>query len=317
MDEQPPIFTENNTLPPAEPLKQRNKMSPKRRRAILIVIIVVLAVGIIASLLLTNKTVQDAIANITGKTATSGPSTAAELVTEAKTKLAASSNAIDLINSQAPLYIPDGYDFYAPPVTSSGFQATTEQATRDANVTALKEYLIGLNYKQSGNKATGDDISVDESYLYRGDKIVCSMQIGTTEVIDETGEDTNKAYFTLLTCADISTYTATLDALKPFYDAYRASDKDTKDTPGFNVAQIKDSATSGYKIAQVAMSTSYTALAGGFTGLFYQTPDATWHYVDGGQDVLSCNDYSTTDSKKAFLGERCVNKNNTEDTVKL
>ncbi len=120
---------------------------------------------------------------------------------------------------------------------------------------------------------------------------------------------------TSLTGADISVscsteeeYAKNAKTQQPFYAAILSDAAHSVDTTMLGLpGAIKNSATASYKTTQVGVGGSDSTLTGGAAGLFYQTPDGTWHFFVGTQSSLSCSQYNTADLKKAYVGEACYN----------
>ncbi len=69
----------------------------------------------------------------------------------------------------------------------------------------------------------------------------------------------------------------------------------------------KDSATVDYKTAELSVP---DAMA-----LFYRTPDGVWHFFKGTQQKLQCSMYSTSDLKKAYVGDSCYDASGADAVV--
>lgn len=204
-------------------------------------------------------------------------------------------------NLAVPIRIA-GYNYYTEidPARSSGLVASvpyTDSAIATAKIAkALKEQHFNESVIQAG--------SGDSEYIarYTHPDVVCSV------TATKTANNPTGSHEVMASCANMSDYVTTAATQKPFYEAYPS--KPSASNLLFSGApQISPSKTAGYQIASVSMGgvmNDGTQDAGGFAGLFYQTPDKIWHFFKGAQNTLPCSDYVTDDVKKAYAGMECT-----------
>ena len=120
-----------------------------------------------------------------------------------------------------------------------------------------------------------------------------------------------------VTCSTLEEYIKNAKTLKLFYDVFLAAKPGVKVSDyALSLPTLRDSQTAGYKLAELSVG-GEAILAGGAMGLFYQTPDATWHYFTTTQELKTCSAYDTPDLKKAYLGQKCTINTYADGTVKL
>ena len=205
-----------------------------------------------------------------------------------------------------------GYDYFTTVMPAAAAQkevAYNQSSVETATIAkSLKEMGFAETIVQPGTDA-------DSMYVahYSEKDVVCRV----TTI--KTYNNPAGKHLVEAGCQDMTVYTANAKSLQPFYELFPTS---------FKVAQLALIGTPSQ--AQPSKSTGYTTLqlgsggvdehgeagAGGAAQLFYQTPDKTWHYFTGTQQVLPCSSYNTLDLKKAYLGEKCDN-NGTESTVAI
>lgn len=116
----------------------------------------------------------------------------------------------------------------------------------------------------------------------------------------------------MVNCSPYDEYVANAKVQAPFYQA--VSLVEFVYTPMLGLPTIKASQTDGYRLAEATLSHD-AALVGGSMGLFYQTPDESWHYFGGTQGVLGCERFNTEDLIKAYYGEPCYSDQDQESKV--
>lgn len=147
--------------------------------------------------------------------------------------------------------------------------------------------------------------SGDSEYIahYTHSDVVCEVT-ATKTANNPTGD-----HEVAVACANMDDYSSTAAAQKPFYDVYPNKPSDQSTNILFIGHPVSSpSQTMGYQTASVTMGgvlEDGSPAMGGYTGLYYQTPDKTWHFFKSAQNDLQCNDYMGDDVKKAYLGTEC------------
>lgn len=197
----------------------------------------------------------------------------------------------------------DGYEFTTTPKTFVGLSSQGDRALADSEFKTIDEYLAskGFAKKQLSEIDRSGYIQIEE---YQTADIVCSA--------DES--NSSSGVIAGVSCADISSFTDTYKELQPLFTAYKDARQNVTNI-AFRADAINTSKTEGYKFASIAVGV--IGGIGGHRALFYQTPDGKWHFFIGTQQMLKCEDYNTSDIKKAFLGEPCFGTNDDNSTVKL
>lgn len=208
-----------------------------------------------------------------------------------------------------PHLVPTGYDFYTMPQVMHG--VTTVVANQDAsfdNITSVRN-IFAQHHIQASNFSFAQPESIVSSADYIDATLACTAQ--ETEFSYKQG-----AHQIHVGCADITSYIDNAKLIQPLYDVYKKTNP-KEAVPGilFGRAVVEKSKTAGYQTARVRKSNIYTP-TGGSVALFYQTPDKQWHHFADTQDNFVCKEFTTTDMKKAFLGEQCFD-NGIESTVRL
>lgn len=208
----------------------------------------------------------------------------------------------DRIAYEAPFYKPSGYEFQTFPKTFTGIASQGERLVAETDLESVKTYLDSKGFKhEDGDVTSYPDLVYTGSYYT--ETIRCNVQ--ETHYITP--------YQTSIGCADTSSYAESAKDIQPLYIVYKAAQKTEPDIT-FYLDEIKQSVTSGYHMASIAVGGS----GSGSIALFYQTPDGAWHYFRNTQQALLCSLYDTVDLRKAFLGEACYSDMNAvESTVKL
>lgn len=80
---------------------------------------------------------------------------------------------------------------------------------------------------------------------------------------------------------------------------------------------VAESATEGYKTAKAVIKGGEPNQQ--LSAIFYQTPDATWHFFTAtqDQDAIKCDAYNTDDLKKAFVSFTCTTPSGAVSFVEL
>lgn len=224
-------------------------------------------------------------------------------------------SAGDIQNTgQAPDVQLDSTNYAVAPIDSAPTLKFTKTASESKTTLAsIVSYFKAKNYTEKVVVSAAESPNTISHYTTYDVK--CRLASGTVNAAD------SKSPIEIsVTCLDKPSYEKLAATIKPYFDAFAStSDYNKTSTPLFYVKEpvAKASQTSGYQTAGINM-TSVGVLAGGYQGLFYQTPDKVWHYLTGSQDILPCTTFSSVDIKKAFLGEKCFDtKSNKSSTVQL
>lgn len=184
-------------------------------------------------------------------------------------------------------YQPNGHTFAVYPKEHKGLMANGTPEVARNDLASIKTFLKNNGFNPLSS--TQDDIYVSE-------EAVCSVDLFEMEIDNKDGVS--------VACGDISSYHANYQELLPFYDSYIRSGKAENEAADIAVISSLDikSGLEEYKSATVAFGNTI----GGFTGLFYMTPESdNWVYFTGGHNLPPCDAYNTEDLKKAFYGENC------------
>lgn len=189
---------------------------------------------------------------------------------------------------------------YGAAVSSPEAETSVIKSDYEALVALLSDEE--LEEKRSFNGGIGGG----ESAIYASDEVVCNISsVYALRGVNYAG----------IGCADIVSYEAGAEAVKPFYDAYLRSTPEIPETDEFvlqiGAPEINDG-VEGYKNA----STSIT-YATGFMGLFYQEPATEdWTFYTGVQDTPSCDSFDTSVLQNAFAGQPCADGSGNTAVVK-
>lgn len=264
-------------------------------------------------------TTSDESTNNQGSSIEKDSLNAAEVISLAKSKL--TDAKVDKDNQEPPYIFepehkPSGYDFYTFASRSNGaskYVYTNGTATKvDTNLAALRQLLLDNQFKVTDAETYdytvgGSEPATESGMVYESSAVVC--------LLNRVPMNENVADTVWLSCADKADYAQVAKDADPYYQALKTAGDNT-DKVRLSVPTVKDSKTTGYKIAEGSIS-SYGAQSGAAV-LYYQTPDSKWHYFRAGQDTPPCSDYNNDDLKKAFVGEPCYDDANDElSTVKL
>lgn len=204
------------------------------------------------------------------------------------------------------------YNFYAVGTAKQEWQVSSQKISDLTKATTITKTIY--DYLKTDLHATAETVAGDSSvatisntttdmnyYRFTTTGYTCGLvEITTTATTTPYGID---GATISVACSTASEYQKNAELQKPFYAAFITSKNYSADMT-LNLPSVKKSNTNGYNTAQVGIS-SDGAFVGGAVGLFYQTPDNTWHFFIGTQQELNCNAYDTADLKKAFAGEQC------------
>ncbi len=228
--------------------------------------------------------------------------------------------------------MPAPYNFYAAPSQNNAYNVGSPDTLTNAQgataAKAINSYFVndqkatadalakegGETFAIPTSTTTGDGLNF---YRYTTADYTCAML--EQGIGDATPPYAVNHTSITVSCDIANNYKSNADAQKPFYAAYNASGKtSSSDAPVMlgMPSNIKASKTAGYQTATLDISTD-GAMVGGAAGLFYQTPDKTWHFFMGSQNDQPCSLYNTPDLKKAYLGEPCGAADGKESTVSL
>ncbi len=203
-------------------------------------------------------------------------------------------------NGRAPAVQPDGLGYAVQPVATAPALKLNKSAA-DAKVTlaSITSFFKAKNYNEKDIAS-----NVDSSLAltdYTTPDVKCTLGSNYMGI-----NDTTNPVAITVGCLDQPGYDALATAAKPYYAAYSQSADAKKSTvvPLYlDNPKVTASKTPDYQLATYSMGTF-----GGFTGyagLYYQTPDKTWHFLTGAQNSPACSTYTTADQKKAYLGVDC------------
>ena len=305
---------DTTTQPDAAPLKVKKQRRGVHPAIVAVLVGIILLLGAAVVYLLFFDNTKDTSTDNQVTTPVKTALTAEQVVEKIKPELAGTQrvNSTEMSYYSAAAYKPDNDKYYVTPEDESGVGVTGSSDVVTTDFATIKKLLKDNEFKLVDDKSyTYTD--EDQGTVYASSAVVC---LASTHAAIDTADEATAS----LACADISSYVATAKVVSPFYDAYLAvTDKPVKIKASklvFIGPNITESQTAGYKRADVGMA-SYGAPAGGSQGLFYQTPDNTWHYFTNTQELVPCSDYSTQDVKKAFVGSKCSDDAGQESTVSL
>lgn len=255
------------------------------------------------------------------------PSTQSQTVSTpvAEKKLTASSTISAIkssytsdVSKDAALTVPikvAGYKYYTGVDQSKVIGIKGDVPYSDSAIVAAKiaKILKEKGFTEKIIQSGTDDSMYIADYTQRD--VVCETTI-TKTYNNPTGDHRID-----VACANMSDYSAAASAQQQYYLAYPNKESSDDSTLKFvGIPKIVASKTAGYNTAQVSMGgvlSDGTNGAGGFAGLFYQTPDMKWHFFIGAQNMPQCTDYKTDDLKKAYVGTACSDASGKETTVAL
>lgn len=191
-----------------------------------------------------------------------------------------------------------GYDFYT---IAHADRAATVAVSGDNYKDTLAD--IGKNLKQLGFVEKTLSSDQDSQYIttdYTHADVIC--RVYSSEITGEAGTE----YQILVGCSDVNNVKALAKDQQPFSKLLPASMTNDEYALAGPVAPF-DSQTNGYKKLELGFVGIFDgqAGAGGAALLFYQTPDGTWKFFTGTQNILPCDNYNTDEIRKAYAGETC------------
>ena len=137
-------------------------------------------------------------------------------------------------------------------------------------------------------------VTVGELVSYQDDIVTCQTFYDNEAI---------KVY-----CANVADYENVINAMKPFAEAYLASNegRSVNASPIFHTPLPKiTKKAGGYSNAVVDNITLSSSPTGGFRGLFYAKDD-NWIFWQGTQEIVACTSYNTNDLQHAFEGDPCL-----------
>ena len=311
-----------------EPSLPPQKPKSKKKLIILLIIIAALiaaAAGVYVYSYINKQNDAPAKTNATSTSDTTPKEVATPqgVVDEVKNRLVGTQVAAISSDKASFIYRLEGNKYFSAIEEGAMTAGATSVVKTQAAVDKEQEISISTLKEKGLVRNSISDIKTDfvgTTVYMSSDEIVCRTFAGPDSegaVYNTTTKEYDAISFTFtVSCANISDYEKNAATVKPFYDAYFKADNNYFDNMMFTVPTIKDSKTAGYKTAHISLA-AYGATVGGFAGLFYQTPDGTWHYFLGSQSELLCTQYNTDDLKKAYLGEMCYDEKDESATVKL
>jgi hypothetical protein len=234
---------------------------------------------------------------------------AQDVIARIKAALAKAPTSNDPLGNPAPLHL-EGYDFSVVPVITERVTFPGTQKSALAAYSTAKKVLVGAGLKP---------VIVPDTYNYGAP----SLRLDSTNVhcgLTIQPARQKSTYVASVSCADTNDYEALAKKAQPFWNIFSASAVPDQPKDGNTIIygfETVPSKTPGYATASI--NVGYTE-SSSTVQLLYQTPDQVWHYFKSSQSLLSCDDYATTDLKKAFLGEACDSVGDgvyTQSTVQL
>lgn len=231
-----------------------------------------------------------------------------ELLTSLSSQISAGEVVLD---GRSPAYKPSGYDFAVAANDSPSLHFT--RSAVDSRTTSA---TVASFFKSKGYSEKIVVTNAESSYTiteYGSADAKCTVNQSYSNV-----NDTINPVKSDIVCLDTVEYTSVANDIKPFYVAYSTS---ASEGPSGTVLiyepKVTASKTAGYKTAEATIGT-YGEMIGSAMGLFYMTPDGTWHFFKATQELPACSLYNTPDLKKAYLGTTCYDiPTNKEAAVKL
>jgi hypothetical protein len=277
---------------------------PKAVRTLLIVLVVVSLLGVGLAVLATLlPTMSKPVTNQTNTPTTTSKTT--EKLTAAKEIERVKAYFKGTTTAKSSLSLPvktDGNNFYTViPDVAEVKSVAGEVAPADvtAMVTAIHKVL---DYDKL-ERTVWSDGADNTNYLadYRHKDVLC--QITVTKPAD-----TKAKQFIEAKCLDMTQYEAYAAIQRPFYNVYTPAQAGSVEYAFTGKPAAKPSNTSGYHLAELPVGTviANKVETQGQTGMFYQTPDAIWHYFkDRAQKMIECEQYRVRDELFAYGGQQC------------
>lgn len=299
------------TAPPEEPKKPRKR---KRGMLLILLLLVILVGGGVAAYMVMNKPEETKTAT---KTSTE-PKKVAPKLTAAQLLVEEIRDEVEGqdVTSEAqapPPFKPADYDFYVYPEQKFVMKRTGSQTVVNDSLKTIRELLNEKGYAEDIQQV-GDADAMFVAYASTDD-----VQCYVYDMKPFSPSPTDIRYEAGLSCADTPSYTVAAKGLKVYVDAYAEKSEDEVPNSLFNGLKVEKSKTVGYARAEVGVGGADFDSVGGFAAMFYQTPDKTWHYFIGTQNIVPCADFNTDDLKKAYVGEPCYDTatDNEQATVSL
>ncbi len=222
-------------------------------------------------------------------------------------------DAATVLRSVTPSYAPDsdghmqsvkvaGYNFFTTSSPAAMVKKDVAYSQSSVETAAIAKSLKDKGFVET-IALTG--IEQDSMYIahYTEKDVICRVSV-TKTYNNPTGDHLVQAG-----CQNMSTIVSETKKLKPFFDLLPAEIRTGSPSMMGDATRIVASKTTGYATLSLgfgAIDDNGELGLGSAHQLFYQTPDKSWHYFIGAQNtVLNCEQYDTTDLKKAYLGERC------------
>ena len=208
-----------------------------------------------------------------------------------------------------------GYNYYTQvdPAQIKGLHDSVPYTDSALAAAKIAKVLKQKNFTETIVQAGNGESEYIANYTHSD--VVCGVTAAKT-ANNPTGN-----HEVLVACANMSDYTSAAAAERPFYEAYPNKPSDnTTNILFIGHPILTPSRTLGYQTVSMQMGgvmSDGTPAQGGFTGLYYQTPDKTWHFFSSTQGNLPCSDYTNVDAKKAFVGSPCTDPAGKTSTVSL
>ena len=205
-----------------------------------------------------------------------------------------------------------GYDYYVSAKADNSVKKSVAYNESSVETASIARELKAMDFSEKVTQA-GDE-STDTITDYAHSDVVCRL-ITTRTYHNPTGN-----HIVNLNCEDMSTISKLAEQYKDFYAVLPKENSEGVTTAFFGAPAIEASKTEGYHRATLGVGGVIDGKAGpgGVAQLFYKTPDGKWHYLTGTQQLVFCDRFDTADKKKAYLGERCYDRNSDkESTVSL
>lgn len=204
-----------------------------------------------------------------------------------------------------------GYDYYTgtPKDGTVGVQKSVPADQAPIDVALIGKVLTDKGLTRQSDENNNHDDRINRLTNFAHKDVVCQL--------DETPTMNNPAgdHLLKIACATMADYASDAKAAKPFHAALPANQKSELLVLG--VPAEKESETAGYKLGELTLKHVHfekVYASGDTKGLFYQTPDKTWHFFTETKDAPACSEFTTEELKKAYAGEAC-NEGSTRSTV--
>jgi hypothetical protein len=193
----------------------------------------------------------------------------------------------------APIYKPDGYDFWTRAGGATGIRLAASGATVEHDVAQIRAALAHLSFTEFLMSPGNGAGSFRAEYENAG--LLCS--------VSHYGNAIERV--ATIACADKAAYPGVAQVTAPFFAVYVAATGDPPADMIMDPPHIEPSNTPGYMIAiasEAGVIDRQSVSGGG--ALFYSTPDGRWHYFESVQSILNCDDYDAypEEARRAFAG---------------